>query len=164
MSNYPQAGSDAGGLFFMAGWNSCFTTCRVPSVWAGPVSSDPMARVKQLCCALHRRPPTSGSVTTPRGEWDIFQHVTLRVDASVVDLLGIKKRSDALRAIDPGDVDPAHFDTLDDDWDVETRSLATLDQLGLPTINVDRPVRSGGEAVLDSPRRTPARRRRRRPA
>ncbi len=94
--------------------------------------------------------PTSGSVTTLGRVGYLPQHVTLRVDASVADLLGIKKRLDALRAIESGDVDPAHFDTLDDDWDVETRSLATLDQLGLPTINVDRPVGtlSGGEAVL----------------
>lgn len=47
-------------------------------------------------------------------------------------LLGIKKRLDALRAIESGDVDPAHFDTLDDDWDVETRSLATLDRSAFP--------------------------------
>lgn len=62
--------------------------------------------------------PTSGSVTTLGRVGYLPQHVTLRVDASVADLLGIKKRLDALRAIESGDVDPAHFDTLDDDWDV----------------------------------------------
>ncbi len=78
------------------------------------------------------------------------QHLTLRVDASVADLLGVKERLDALRAIESGDIDPAHFDTLDDDWDIEAHALATLDQLGFPTIDLDRPVGtlSGGETVL----------------
>lgn len=46
-------------------------------------------------------------------------------------------------------MDPAHFDVIGDDWDIEERAAADLAALGLPT-DLDRAVRtlSGGEAML----------------
>ncbi|GAB2478343.1 ABC-F family ATP-binding cassette domain-containing protein [Promicromonospora xylanilytica] len=69
--------------------------------------------------------------------------------ATVADLLGITPVVRALRAIESGDVDVAHFDVVGDDWDVEERAVALLAATGLPT-GLDRPVAtlSGGEAVL----------------
>ncbi|CAM5582071.1 Vitamin B12 import ATP-binding protein BtuD [Streptomyces antimycoticus] len=55
-----------------------------------------------------------------------------------------------LSAIEAGDVDEAHFETIGDDWDVEERALATLGSLGLGDVELDRTVGhlSGGETVL----------------
>jgi ATPase subunit of ABC transporter with duplicated ATPase domains len=56
----------------------------------------------------------------------------------------------ALRAVESGDVDPRHFDTIGDDWDIEARSIAALAEAGLPSDALARTVGelSGGEAVL----------------
>lgn len=94
--------------------------------------------------------PTSGSVSvTGKVGW-LPQHLTLRTDAAVADLLGVSGRLGALRAIESGDADPRHFETLADDWEVEARSLAALDRIGLADIELDRPVGtlSGGQTVL----------------
>ena len=57
---------------------------------------------------------------------------------------------DGVRAIERGDVDERHFDTVGDDWDVEARATAALAEVGLPDGALDRRVGelSGGEAVL----------------
>ena len=61
-----------------------------------------------------------------------------------------RRRRAALHAIEAGDSDPAHFEAIGDDWDVEDRARASLDRLGLRHIGLDRRVGevSGGEAVL----------------
>ncbi|MFI6892750.1 ABC-F family ATP-binding cassette domain-containing protein [Streptomyces sp. NPDC050256] len=70
----------------------------------------------------------------------------LRVDAA----LGIDGTRAALHAIEAGDVAEERFAAVGDDWDVEERALATLDQLGLGHIGLDRTIgeMSGGECVL----------------
>lgn len=84
--------------------------------------------------------PTSGSVSVTGEVGWLPQHLTLRTDAAVADLLGVSGRLGALRAIESGDADPRHFETLADDWEVEARSLAALDRIGLADIELDRPV------------------------
>ncbi|MFF3056961.1 ABC-F family ATP-binding cassette domain-containing protein [Streptomyces sp. NPDC057909] len=70
----------------------------------------------------------------------------LRVDAA----LGIADTRAALHAIEAGDVREELFAAVGDDWDVEERARATLDQLGLGHIGLDRTIGelSGGECVL----------------
>ncbi|MFJ4897552.1 ABC-F family ATP-binding cassette domain-containing protein [Streptomyces sp. NPDC088727] len=70
----------------------------------------------------------------------------LRVDAA----LGIAEAREALHAIEAGDVGEERFAAVGDDWDVEERARATLDQLGLGHIGLDRTIGevSGGECVL----------------
>lgn len=94
--------------------------------------------------------PTSGLVTIVGQVGYLPQQLPLRTSATVAELLGVQHRLAALRAIESGDADPVHFDALADDWDVEARSLAVLDRIGLPGIALDRPVGtlSGGETVL----------------
>ena len=94
--------------------------------------------------------PTRGTVAVEGHVGYLPQHLVLRTGASVADLLGVRAKVDALRAIESGDVDPRHFDTLGDDWDVDARARAALDEIGLRTIGLDRPVGalSGGETVL----------------
>lgn len=93
--------------------------------------------------------PTSGKVTLSGAADYLPQRITLEVDATVADLLGISPVVRALRAIESGDVDPAHFDVVGDDWDVEERAVALLSATGLPT-GLDRSVAtlSGGETML----------------
>ncbi|MFD4232001.1 ABC-F family ATP-binding cassette domain-containing protein [Streptomyces sp. NPDC058545] len=70
----------------------------------------------------------------------------LRVDAA----LGVADTRAALHAIEAGDVREEWFAAVGDDWDVEERARATLDQLGLGHIGLDRTIGelSGGECVL----------------
>src|SRR5690606_22004385 len=78
------------------------------------------------------------------------RRLTLDTDRRVAELLGIAAPLDAVRAITAGDVDPAHFDAVGDDWDVEARAEASLAEAGLDPSFLDRSVgeRSGGESVL----------------
>ena len=94
--------------------------------------------------------PTTGSITTT-GDVDYLpQRLTLDTDATVADLLGIADTVAALRAIEAGDVDPRHFDTLGDDWDIERRADEALRHVGLAASDLGRRVGevSGGEAML----------------
>ena len=93
---------------------------------------------------------TSGSVTVTGEVGYLPQNLALDVDATVASLLGIASVRDAIRAIEAGSVDPAVFDAVGDDWDIEDRAREWLSQLGLPHVGLDDPVRrlSGGETVL----------------
>jgi ATPase subunit of ABC transporter with duplicated ATPase domains len=94
--------------------------------------------------------PTSGSVTATGEVGYLPQNLTLDVDATVAALLGIASARDAIRAIEAGSVDPAAFDAVGDDWDIEDRAREWLARLGLSHVGLDDPVRrlSGGETVL----------------
>ncbi|AMG82506.1 MULTISPECIES: ABC-F family ATP-binding cassette domain-containing protein [Microbacterium] len=94
--------------------------------------------------------PTSGTLTTSGEVAFLPQQLTLDVDRRVSDLLGVTAALDAVRAITAGDVDPAHFDAVGDDWDIEARAEASLAEAGLAPAFLDRTVGelSGGEAVL----------------
>ncbi|WP_242572354.1 ABC-F family ATP-binding cassette domain-containing protein [Streptomyces sp. NP-1717] len=71
---------------------------------------------------------------------------TLRVDQA----LGIAGTRAALLAVEAGDASEENFAAVGDDWDVEERARATLDQLGLGHVGLDRTIGevSGGECVL----------------
>jgi ATPase subunit of ABC transporter with duplicated ATPase domains len=94
--------------------------------------------------------PTSGSVTVTGEVGYLSQNLTLDVDTTVAALLGIASARDAIRAIEAGSVDPAAFDAVGDDWDIEDRAREWLARLGLSHVGLDDPVRrlSGGETVL----------------
>ena len=96
------------------------------------------------------RSPSAGQLTISGAVDRLPQQLTLDVDRPVADLLGIGDALRAVRAIEDGDVDPARFDAVGDDWDVEARATAALAEAGLPGGTLDRRVGSlsGGEAVL----------------
>ncbi|HWK78444.1 ABC-F family ATP-binding cassette domain-containing protein [Microbacterium sp.] len=94
--------------------------------------------------------PTSGAIVTAGDVAYLPQRLTLDTDRRVADLLGIAAPLDAVRSIASGDVDPAHFDAVGDDWDIEARAEVALADAGLDPSFLDRSVGelSGGEAVL----------------
>lgn len=94
--------------------------------------------------------PTSGRLEIAGEVAYLPQGLTLDTDTRVAELLGVATPLDAVRAIAAGDVDPARFDAVGDDWDVEARAHAALAEAGLDPSFLDRRVGelSGGEAVL----------------
>ena len=94
--------------------------------------------------------PTTGSIG-PTGEVGYLpQQLALRAGVSVAELLGIRERIEALRAIESGSTSAHWFDVLGDDWDVEARARVQLDLLGMTTVGLDRHIEtlSGGEIML----------------
>ncbi|MFG2812546.1 ABC-F family ATP-binding cassette domain-containing protein [Streptomyces sp. NPDC048410] len=94
--------------------------------------------------------PADGTIRVS-GEIGLLpQNVTLDTALRVDQALGIAAKRAALHAIEAGDAAEEHFETLDEDWDVEERALVTLGELGLGHIGLDRTVGevSGGESVL----------------
>jgi ATPase subunit of ABC transporter with duplicated ATPase domains len=94
--------------------------------------------------------PTAGSIVTSGEVSYLPQTLTLAGGTSVAELLGIADRVAALHAIEAGDAREEHFEIVGDDWDIETRARAALDEIGLTAITLDRQVGtvSGGEAML----------------
>ncbi|GHC99884.1 ABC transporter [Streptomyces violarus] len=94
--------------------------------------------------------PADGSVRVAGEVGYLPQNVTLDTALRVDQALGIAAQRAALHAIEAGDVAEAHFETVGDDWDVEERALATLGELGLGHVELDRAIGevSGGESVL----------------
>ena len=94
--------------------------------------------------------PTSGHITADGDVAYLPQKLPLHADARVLELLGVARAVDAVRAIADGDVDPARFDEVGDDWDIEARCQAVLAEAGLGPEMLERTVGelSGGEAML----------------
>ncbi|MFH8607168.1 ABC-F family ATP-binding cassette domain-containing protein [Streptomyces sp. NPDC018029] len=94
--------------------------------------------------------PTDGAVRVAGEVGYLPQNVTLDTGLRVDEVLGIAATRAALHAIEAGDVREEHFTTVGDDWDVEERAVATLAELGLGHIGLDRTTGevSGGESVL----------------
>ncbi|MEU4797769.1 ABC-F family ATP-binding cassette domain-containing protein [Streptomyces sp. NPDC023327] len=94
--------------------------------------------------------PTDGTVKALGEVGYLPQNVTLDTALRVDAVLGIAATRAALHAIEAGDASEEHFTAVGDDWDVEERARATLDQLGLGHIGLDRTTGevSGGESVL----------------
>ena len=96
-----------------------------------------------------RLEPSSGRIALAGDVGYLPQTLTLGVDATVADLLGISEKLAAFRAIESGNVAVHHFDVLGDDWDIEALAHEALADIGL-NADLDRSVRqiSGGEAML----------------
>ncbi|WP_371526167.1 ATP-binding cassette domain-containing protein [Streptomyces sp. NBC_01283] len=94
--------------------------------------------------------PNEGAVRVAGEIGYLPQNITLDTGLRVDEVLGIAATRAALHAIEAGDVAEEHFTAVGDDWDVEERAVATLDQLGLGHIGLDRTTGevSGGESVL----------------
>ncbi|WP_256107539.1 ABC-F family ATP-binding cassette domain-containing protein [Streptomyces sp. ODS05-4] len=94
--------------------------------------------------------PGDGSVRIAGEVGYLPQDATLDTALRVDQALGIATARAALHAIEAGDAREENFAAVGDDWDVEERAQAVLDELGLRHVGLDRTVgeMSGGECVL----------------
>jgi ATPase subunit of ABC transporter with duplicated ATPase domains len=93
--------------------------------------------------------PTAGSVTVGGVLGHLPQDLPLTGELTVAEVLGVAEVIRALDAVESGDVDERHFTVIGDDWDVEDRTRAQLDRLGLGGLALDRELAtlSGGQIV-----------------
>ncbi|WP_020139623.1 ribosomal protection-like ABC-F family protein [Streptomyces sp. 351MFTsu5.1] len=93
--------------------------------------------------------PATGSLTVSGTLGHLPQSLPLTNDLTVAEVLGIADVVRALDAVESGDVDEKHFATIGDDWDIEERTRAQLDRLGLAGLALYRTLRtlSGGQVV-----------------
>ncbi|KRV49776.1 ABC transporter [Wenjunlia vitaminophila] len=93
--------------------------------------------------------PGSGTVSVEGVTGYLPQSLPLVGDLTVAEVLGIAPVIKALDAIESGDTSEEHFATIGDDWDVEERTRAQLDRLGLGEVSLARRLDtlSGGQVV-----------------
>lgn len=93
--------------------------------------------------------PGGGSVSVGGTLGYLPQSLPLVSHLTVAEVLGVAEVIRALDAVESGDVSEEHFTTIGDDWDVEERTRAQLDRLGLADLALDRSLRtlSGGQIV-----------------
>lgn len=93
--------------------------------------------------------PTAGHVTVNGTLGYLAQDLPLAGDVTVAEVLGVATTVAALHAIEAGDAREEHFAAVGDDWDVEERSRAELDRVGLGELALDRRLGtlSGGQIV-----------------
>ncbi|MFD6991603.1 ABC-F family ATP-binding cassette domain-containing protein [Streptomyces sp. NPDC059943] len=94
--------------------------------------------------------PTGGRTDVVGEIGYLPQNAVLDTALRVDQALGIAGTRAALLAVEAGDASEENFAAVGDDWDVEERARATLDQLGLGHVGLDRTIGevSGGECVL----------------
>ncbi|TWV53652.1 ABC-F family ATP-binding cassette domain-containing protein [Streptomyces misionensis] len=93
--------------------------------------------------------PTAGSLSVGGTLGHLPQSLPLTGDLTVAEVLGVAEVIRALDAVEAGDVGEEHFTTIGDDWDIEERTRAQLDRLGLADLTLDRRLHtlSGGQVV-----------------
>lgn len=93
--------------------------------------------------------PSAGSLTVDGPVGYLPQSLPFTADLTVAAVLGVAAVLDALAALADGDASDEVFTTIGDDWDIEERSRAQLDRLGLDGLALDRRLGtlSGGEVV-----------------
>ncbi|MEU2613989.1 ribosomal protection-like ABC-F family protein [Micromonospora sp. NPDC007271] len=93
--------------------------------------------------------PGTGSVSVAGTLGYLPQSLPLAGDLTVAEVLGVAAIIQAIDAVESGDVDEKHFTTIGDDWDIEERTRAELDRLGLGDLTLDRSLStlSGGQVI-----------------
>ncbi|MGE0215554.1 ABC-F family ATP-binding cassette domain-containing protein [Mycolicibacterium sp.] len=94
-------------------------------------------------------PPAHGTVSVDGVVGYLPQTLPLLDGRTVAELLGVAEVLAALDALAAGDASEAVFTAIGEDWDIEERTRAQLDRLGLGHLGLDRSLRSlsGGEVV-----------------
>lgn len=121
----------------------------VPAGRTGLVAPNGSGKSTLLKLVAGELTPATGSVTVNGTLGYLPQSLPLTGDLTVGDVLGVAAVISALDAVESGDVSEEHFATIGDDWDIEERTRAQLDRLGLAGLALDRPLGtlSGGQVV-----------------
>ncbi|TVL91138.1 ABC-F family ATP-binding cassette domain-containing protein [Streptomyces sp. SAJ15] len=93
--------------------------------------------------------PGTGSISVAGTLGYLPQSLPLVGDLTVAEVLGVAEIIQAIDAVESGDVAEGHFTTIGDDWDIEERTRAQLDRLGLADLALDRGLGtlSGGQVI-----------------
>ncbi|MBU2668939.1 ATP-binding cassette domain-containing protein [Actinoplanes bogorensis] len=124
-------------------------TASFPAGRTGLVAANGTGKTTLLRLITGELTPTGGSVTVDGVLGYLPQHLPFASDQTVAEVLGVDRTLAALRAIESGDPAEEHFAVVGTDWDVEERSRAELDRLGLGDVSLDRRLGtlSGGQVV-----------------
>src|SRR6476619_4314565 len=93
--------------------------------------------------------PSAGSVAVEGSVGYLPQTLSFDSERTAADVLGVAPVLDALNALACGDAGEEVFAAIGDEWDIEERTRAQLDRLGLGHIALDRELASlsGGEVI-----------------
>jgi len=124
-------------------------TVSVPAGRNGLVAANGTGKSTLLRLIAGELTPTGGTVTVGGVLGYLPQHLPFASEQTVAQVLGVDRTIAALHAIEAGDAAEEHFATVGADWDVEERSRAELDRLGLGDVALDRRLGtlSGGQVV-----------------
>ncbi|QQQ73622.1 ABC-F family ATP-binding cassette domain-containing protein [Saccharothrix sp. 6-C] len=124
-------------------------SCTVPTGRTGLVAPNGAGKTTLLKLIAGELLPSAGTVAVDGVLGYLPQDLPLTGEPSVAEVLGVAPVLRALAAVESGDVDEEHFTTIGNDWDVEERTRAQLDRLGLGDIALDRRLHtlSGGQVV-----------------
>ncbi|KZB80108.1 ABC transporter [Amycolatopsis regifaucium] len=116
----------------------------------GLVGTNGSGKSTLLSLLAGRLRPESGSITTPGEIGYLPQNLVLDTERRVDDVLGVTAIRAAIKAVESGDTAEEHLTTIGDNWDVEERTRAILDRLGLGVVRLDQRAGelSGGELTL----------------
>ncbi|GHA91448.1 ABC-F family ATP-binding cassette domain-containing protein [Streptomyces termitum] len=121
----------------------------VPTGRTGLVAPNGSGKSTLLKLIAGELKPSIGTVLVEGTLGYLPQSLPLTGDLTVAEVLGVADVIRALDAVESGDVDEKHFATIGDDWDIEERTRAQLDRLGLAGLALDRSLStlSGGQIV-----------------
>ncbi|KOX23936.1 ABC transporter [Saccharothrix sp. NRRL B-16348] len=124
-------------------------SCTVPTGRTGLVAPNGAGKTTLLKLIAGELRPSAGSVTVDGVLGYLPQDLPLTGEPTVAEVLGVAPVLRALAAVESGDVAEEHFTTIGNDWDVEERTRAQLDRLGLGDLALDRRLHtlSGGQVV-----------------
>ena len=124
-------------------------SCTIPGGRTGLVAPNGAGKSTLLKLIAGELRPSEGSVTTEGLLGYLPQSLPLTGELTVAEVMGAAPILRALAAVESGDVAEEHFTAIGTDWDIEERTRAQLDRLGLGTVALDRRLStlSGGQIV-----------------
>ncbi|WP_019815339.1 ABC-F family ATP-binding cassette domain-containing protein [Saccharomonospora saliphila] len=124
-------------------------SCTVGDGRTGLVAPNGVGKSTLLKLIVGEYRPDRGSVTVDGTVGYVPQDLPLTGDRTVAEVLGVAPVIAALDAIAAGDASEEHFTTIGDDWDIEERTTAELERLGLGGLSLTRRLDtlSGGQVT-----------------